>query len=114
MDEVGDDFWGTRAGALAARQEDEPMAERRLGSSLDVGGDDEVPARGQRHGAGSLSERKGAARRRADGQGGVGPTGGDDVEDVTPYGLGHMDVADAAQQCVEVGSAERGTERVDE
>ena len=55
MDEVGDDLLDTGPGALAARQEDEAMAERRLGSSLHVGGDDVVPARGQRHGAGSLA-----------------------------------------------------------
>ena len=72
------------------------MAERGLGRFLHVDGDDVVPARGQRHGTGSLPERNRTAGRRADGQSGVGAAGGDDVEDVTPYGRGDMDVADPA------------------
>jgi hypothetical protein len=96
VDEVVDDLVDTGPGALTAWQEDEPMAKRWLDSSLDVGGDDIVPARGQRHRAGSLSERNGTPGRRADGQSGVGAAGGDDVEDVAPNGLGDMDVTDAA------------------
>ena len=69
MDEIGDDFLDTGPGALAARQEDEAVAESRLGSTLYVGGDDVMPACGQRHGARSLPERHGTAGRRADGQG---------------------------------------------
>ena len=89
------------------------MAKRWLGSSLDVGGDDIVPARGQRQRAASPPECHGTPGRRADGQSRVCAAGGDYVEDVAPYGVGDVDVADAVQQCLEIGSTERGTERVD-
>ena len=113
MDEVGDDLVDTGPGPLAARQEDESMAERRPGSPLDVDGDDIVPTRGQRHGTRRLPERNRTAGRRADRESGVGAAGCDDVEDVTPNGRGDMDVADAAQQRLEVRSTERRTETVD-
>ena len=67
MNEVGDDLLDTGPRALAAGQEDEAVAERRLGSSLHVRWHDVVAARGQRHGAGRLPERDGTAlatRRR--------------------------------------------------
>ena len=113
MDEVGDDLVDTRPGALAARQEHESMPERRLGSFLYVDGDDIVPACGQRHGTRRLPERNRTAGRSADGQSGVSAAGCDDVEDVTPNGCGNVDVADAAEQRLEVRSSERRTERVD-
>jgi hypothetical protein len=42
----------------------------------------------------------------------VGSAGVDDVEDVATYCRGDMDVADTAQQCVEIVPPERGTELV--
>ena len=86
------------------------MAKRGLGRLLHVDGDDVVAARGQRHGTRSLLERDRTTGRSADGKSGMGAAGGDDVEDVAPYGCGDVDVADAAQQSQKVG-LDRGQDR---